>query len=717
MTDMLTNLGNNVDQMFDPNQPGGYFGNPGFAGLLGVIQGLGATSGASRLPITNGQVFGSMAGGLLQGSRAGLQTREAEQQIAQQNLVNRMALARYNAMSKMYPQYFGSLVPPSSSSSGSSSSPSYSGNPSGTTTSDESTSDESTSSTPSSGMAGAGGVSPGANGRLYDSSSGRRIGPVPGTIAPTAAPAPRSAVAQNSSPNPDTSAPGSPLGIPDSIMKSAMLADFITPGAGKDIISKQFAGPTDFMRAYQDYASAPPQLKQLAGQRLIVAAGDRFQLMRNGWAFDKIARQWIHMPDLGEGVTGTMGPNGQLSATVVPGEIPSLSAVTRAKAGAEAEFKPLDVIDASGNEGVIPLSRLSAASSIPGSLAPPQASGRQASMVPPTSRDGNFTFGSVSSPNFGVTTAAPNIAGTQNADGAQPIATGAPATATAAPVAAPKTPVQFKGPAIPTKLGDFMAQLGPDYQVPEAPKAPAGGFLTKFSEARNKAIDEDTDRLAGYQREAAGGQKIYTNLQQLYQIIGRGLNTGPLSNAANDLAGLARQMGMSNLIVPGFDPNSSAAFNKLATDMVFGALKQLPGAPRVAEIEGLQKANPNLAMPPAANTELLNNALSEQRWKDARSRLATQWELHYPGTLGEFDAQFNEKYPQVDLYNAITDQAEKAGWKLPGDKGALDGAKAPQVDTTVPKDLPSGAKFVGTYQGKRVFETKPGDPSSRVVEQ
>ena len=144
-----------------------------------------------------------------------------------------------------------------------------------------------------------------------------------------------------------------------------------------------------------------------------------------------------------------------------------------------------------------------------------------------------------------------------------------------------------------------------------------------------------------------------------------------MAPAATDLANLARQMGLGNLVPKGFDPNDANAFNKLATDLVFTSLKQLPGQPRVSEIEGLQRANPNISMTPEANVEILNNALAYQRWMDARANLAGQFIHQYPGQLTQFDSAFNKAYPEIDVYNAVANAAQKMGYKMPGSTPAV----------------------------------------------
>lgn len=56
------------------------FGDPNSMALLGMLQGVGQASAASRLPVSFGSVLGSLAGGAMQGSLAGYGARKEELQ-------------------------------------------------------------------------------------------------------------------------------------------------------------------------------------------------------------------------------------------------------------------------------------------------------------------------------------------------------------------------------------------------------------------------------------------------------------------------------------------------------------------------------------------------------------------------------------------------------------------------------------------------------------
>lgn len=423
-----------------------------------------------------------------------------------------------------------------------------------------------------------------------------------------------------------SSVPGGPIGsaggIPGGAIRQGLVLDALIPGAGKEVVAKQFPGPTDFMRAYSDLQNASPELKPLAFQNLIRAAGDRYQLMRNGWAYDRVSGQWMHMPELGEGVTGTMDNQGNLSARVVPGAVPSISAIEGARAGAKAQYEPFDTYDQFGNEVVRPRTAL--------------------------------------------------------ADGGNPqgLSTGLPPGTTGAQAAAAPVPLAFKAAAGQSaqpkgmdaiKLEDIVPSGS---VIPQRQAPPPGSFYGKPNAGITDMQKNDADRLATYNKQASEGQKIYQDLQMLDGTLQRGLNTNKLAPLWTNLTNVAQGLHMSGVIPKEYDPNDSGVFDKVATDLTFAALKQLPGQPRVAEIEGLQRANPNMVLPRATNAEIMHAILANQQWMDKRSDLATQYASKYPGApLGYFDARFNAKMPLTDTTDQVFDAARKAGWQFPGDKG------------------------------------------------
>lgn len=75
------------------------FSDPNTSALLGALQGLGAASATSRLPVTGGQVFGSLAGGMLSGAEQGakmraMDTAQIGEAAKNQQLLDNMTIGR-----------------------------------------------------------------------------------------------------------------------------------------------------------------------------------------------------------------------------------------------------------------------------------------------------------------------------------------------------------------------------------------------------------------------------------------------------------------------------------------------------------------------------------------------------------------------------------------------------------------------------------------------
>lgn len=551
--------------------------DPNTAGLLGFAAGMGQASAPSRLPISMGQAMSGGIQGMLGGRNQALQGNLLAQEVQRNQLANQFQLWRMGLINS----YLNGGQAPNGPSGGllSSGPPSAAAPPSG-------------------------------GGLLGGGSGGTGAAPV------SAGGATGSAAAG---------------GIPGGAVGASLLADVIGPTMGK-IVANQYPGPTDFMKAYRDLVSAPEDLKPLAMQKLVTAAGDRFQLMRNGWAFDKLTNQWMHMPELGTGITGTIGPNGEMSANVVPGAIPAISAVESARAGAKAQYEPLTTYDQFGNEIIQPRS----------------------------------TLQSAPAPILGVGTGLPPGTTGSRALNPTPLAFKAPSGQQPTQPGPQSTAPQVN-PLASMKLEDVIPPGSP---IPSRPAPPAGAFLGAPNPGTADIQKADAERLAKYNNQAAEGQKVYQDLGLLSGVLERGLNTNKLAPLWTDLTNVAQGMGLNNLIPKNYDPNDAAEFDKVATDLVFAALKQIPGQPRVTEITGLQRANPNLSLPRATNVAIMHSVLANQQWMDKRSDLATQYAAQYPGApLGYFDARYNAKAPLADATEQLFSVARQNGWQFPGDKG------------------------------------------------
>lgn len=502
------------------------------------------------------------------------------------------------------------------------------------------------------------------------------------TLGPLNGGAPQDAIPQTGAAMP-SAATGAQTGIPMPSPSTAMglrlpagmsAQDFwrlklFDPAAASKIIAAQYPGPTDAERALSALGESPrtPFGKLVLSEAAAKTAGlNPINVRQGGAVYNPLTGQMMFQnPKLPEGAV--LANNGQSVATL-PGALGSIQGASRAEASGPAAFRPVDITTPEGQPLIAPATIL-----------------------------GGGAVGGQSRAPIQQQTTAPLGQGVplKNANGQMAFPTPQQVQSLQGPIA-PSTPVQQSGDiGLPRSLDEV---LGPNFAPPSRAAAPAGTFFGGVTEQNKETQKLDAERLGSYQKEAAGGQKIYTNLQQMYQILQRGLSTGNLTEASTHLANTAQQMGLGSLVPKGFNPNDAGAYNKLATDMIFASLKQLPGQPRVAEIEGLKQSNPSLSMTPAANAEILNNILAEQRWKDARSNLGTQYAARYPGTLGTFDAMFNAKFPQVDAYNALTDQAEKAGWKLPGSAEASQGKAFVAHPSITQENIAHTAKLRGVSE-------------------
>lgn len=172
-----------------------FFASPGNMGLLSAAAALMKGGRASRMPITTGEALGDAGGAAIQGAQAGTQMLDTNQQIQQRDLANKMSLARYQAMAKRFPQYFGSL---------------------------EGGGVDATKAPP--------GMAPAAKDGGGGESTG---GPSIGTISPDSATPSLGTPSASAS----TALPASRVdNVKDDIIDKAMEADFLFPGAGKSIM-------------------------------------------------------------------------------------------------------------------------------------------------------------------------------------------------------------------------------------------------------------------------------------------------------------------------------------------------------------------------------------------------------------------------------------------------------------------------------------------------
>lgn len=474
-----------------------------------------------------------------------------------------------------------------------------------------------------------------------------------------------------------TGIPGAGLRLPPGLsIQDIEMADALYPGAGKELMAKAYAGPSAAAQLTQEMNALPANspMREIYQRMLLKLTGLEPQNVRQGGGvWDPLRGFVAQMPILGPGQT--LGPGG--SAQLVPNFLENQFAVESNRNRAAAQYRPLTgVTDQNGNP-IVGNQAMVGGGGMPAApraqVAPPPS----AAVAPP----------GVVTPRATSPVPSPAAVSPVSNFGPRPQVQAAPLAAAAAqPTETVRTPEGPKDISQVT-LGDVMAGA----RVPTRPPAPAGMFYGDISEGAKETQKLDAQRLEKYANQAAEGQKIYLGVQQLLDVLQRGQSTSNIAPLFTQLANLAQGLepmipGISKMIPEQFDPNDAAVFDKVSTDMVFAALKQLPGQPRVAEIEGLQKANANRTLPRAANAEILHSVLANQMWMDKRAELASQFLTQHPtAPLATFDAQFNKKFPLTDVYADLTKTAREAGWRFPGDESPGASPKFERPGITVPQ--------------------------------
>lgn len=248
----------------DPTQSQGA-PDPRLMGLLGAIQGYGNSTAYSRMPISQGQKMAQIIGGFTGGLGQGYQQNLVAQEGQKNALANQYAQARMGVLKSIMPGVFGGGQ--SSDTPTPNGTPGFAPPPS------------SPPSSPPMGLLNDPGA---AGGPPQDSSYSPVFTKPPSQAAPAQA---SSAAAPLPDAMPGQTAPQTPLaqpspsaqpGLTGQIVKQALLADFITPGAGKEIMAKQFPGPTDAQRALVAAGIDPNSVqgRSLLSSAVSKAAGD-----------------------------------------------------------------------------------------------------------------------------------------------------------------------------------------------------------------------------------------------------------------------------------------------------------------------------------------------------------------------------------------------------------------------------------------------------------
>lgn len=215
----------------------------------------------------------------------------------------------------------------------------------------------------------------------------------------------------------------------------------------------------------------------------------------------------------------------------------------------------------------------------------------------------------------------------------------------------------------------------PETLIPVAPPPGVTAQKIELSEAAKHKLDDDTKTLEIYRKTAQDTPLQLSRIDQLSRLMDQ-YKTGRLADAGYNLSAWAKATGLGNLIPVGYDPTKAEEINKLATQLVFSQIKQIGGRVLVSEIEGLGKANPNIALTPEANRAILENVALEQHLAQDRYLNASRVFGRYK-QLGDFDRKYIENSPAGALEQSIHAQ--------------LAPFAQPQKQTAIPTGYPSNA--------------------------
>jgi hypothetical protein len=378
------------------------------------------------------------------------------------------------------------------------------------------------------------------------------------------------------------------------------------------------------------------------------------------------------VPRMPEGAMTMPGPNGTVTAAPVPGAADIATTMATANAAGPATFKPQTFHGPYGGE------YLGTERQLPGMVA-----GVQPILPQPAPGGGGLAVGGPLAPPPAQATPAAPVAPVPPPTGLQPGgAIQAPTEGQRAESRAPNFPVQTpNGQKDISELS--VSDLFPGGQgIPTPPAPPPGMGYGKPNTTLTKMQEADAARAEGYAKEGSENQKVYQDVSHLRDVLGRSLNTNRLAPLWTDLTNIAHGLGADSIIPKQYDPADAATFNKVATDLVFAAVKKMAGQVRVAEIEGYKQANPSLVIPRETNYSIVNDVLATAKWQDARAKLANDYLTSTGGApLSAFEARFNQAAPLADVTESYKNELRKQGAVFPGDQGQP--SAAPEATRTI----------------------------------
>lgn len=215
----------------------------------------------------------------------------------------------------------------------------------------------------------------------------------------------------------------------------------------------------------------------------------------------------------------------------------------------------------------------------------------------------------------------------------------------------------------PDGRGGFTKTLVPKSAVLGAAKNGGPGFTTgvERSPADIEVQKQDVGQLGKYREEAEGAQPVLTYVQQLRDMQ-NSFKTGAYADVKAKIGALAKPLGID--VPADFDPANAQVYHKLTTALTYAAVKAMGGKPLVAEIQGLEKANPNATLDPIANERILQLLQDENQYKVDRHQQAQQ-RFDKDGRLGSFAADFIKSNPLAAVHEASANAQKAAAFAPP----------------------------------------------------
>ena len=233
----------------------------------------------------------------------------------------------------------------------------------------------------------------------------------------------------------------------------------------------------------------------------------------------------------------------------------------------------------------------------------------------------------------------------------------------------------------PYEMVEVTDADGTKHLVPKAALVGAQGVspqnfpttqLPDYVKTQQNRLWEGQDKL---HEQYVARQDVEQRMREL-QDIQKYYKTGSLAEHQREAVALAQAL---NIPLPQNWMNDATAFDRFQKDAianVFGQIREIGGQVRVAEIQGLQRANASAPLTPEANARILAQGLGILHHASKYYEDYATWHRQHPGAYddSDFTVQWAKENP-VEKY--VNDEVKNAGYKgqfIPYDpKDRIDG--------------------------------------------